>query len=143
MSTSTSATAPAPKPRRGRPPLNRRAPLTPTSSQEITRKQNRLAARRFRARKEAYWAALSVQVEDLEQKNKDLKDEVANLREERLGLRDGMLEHGKCGCNVVEEYLKYLEEETKRIGKRRDKNVDEQEKLNEERKKKIVNEEAS
>ncbi|KAH7384405.1 hypothetical protein DE146DRAFT_760175 [Phaeosphaeria sp. MPI-PUGE-AT-0046c] len=129
VSTCASGSAPAPKPRRGRPPLYSRSPSTPTSSQEVTREQNRLAARRFRARQEAYMATLNTQVEDLELKNKDLKDEVAKLREERLGLRDGMLEHGKCGCDVVE---KYLVEETKRIGKSKYVDFDEQEELDKE-----------
>lgn len=90
--TPTPAPASAPKPRRGRPPKYSR-PLESTSSQDMAREQNRLAAQRFRGQREAYLNAVRVEAEDLEVVNKDLKNQIARLREEKLQLRGGMLDH--------------------------------------------------
>ncbi|KAI8048166.1 uncharacterized protein B0P05DRAFT_564754 [Gilbertella persicaria] len=89
-----------------RPP----APLTPPSATSDTppRKQrkkllekNREAAYRCRQKKKKWIHDLEEKSVTFENRNKELQEQVSQLREESIYLRNLLLTHGNCDCEVV------------------------------------------
>jgi len=67
--------------------------------------KNRVAAHKCRQRKKEYINGLEGRARDFSNKNKLLKENVALLREEVLGLKNEVLRHAGCGFWAVDEYL--------------------------------------
>lgn len=79
---------------------------TPTnSSPKKQRKKllekNREAAYRCRQKKKKWVNDLEARSDSMEYKNKELQEQVARLREESIYLRNLLLAHGNCDCDVV------------------------------------------
>lgn len=86
-----------------------RAPLTPTTPTDSPPKKqrkkllekNREAAYRCRQKKKRWVNDLEERSESAEHRNKELQDQVSQLREESIYLRNLLLTHGNCDCDVV------------------------------------------
>ena len=83
-------------------------PTPPDSSDSPPKKQrkkllekNREAAYRCRQKKKRWVNDLEERSENMEIKNKELQEQVAQLREESIYLRNLLLTHGNCDCDVV------------------------------------------
>jgi hypothetical protein len=93
------------------------APLTPPLQNNDTQREvdeeppkkqrkkllekNREAAYRCRQKKKRWVNELEEKSENMEHKNKELQEQVAQLREESIYLRNLLLTHGNCDCDVV------------------------------------------
>lgn len=83
-------------------------PTPPATSDSPPKKQrkkllekNREAAYRCRQKKKRWVNDLETKSEHMEVKNKELQEQVAQLREESIYLRNLLLTHGNCDCDVV------------------------------------------
>ncbi|KAI8639564.1 hypothetical protein BD408DRAFT_445844 [Parasitella parasitica] len=94
-------------------------PLTPPSPSRDTipkkhRKKllekNREAAYRCRQKKKRWINSLEERSQTAETKNRELQDLVLQLREESIYLRNLLLTHGNCECDVVQAYLRRTSE---------------------------------
>ncbi|KAF2259414.1 hypothetical protein CC78DRAFT_585985 [Lojkania enalia] len=103
-----------PKRKRGRPKsqpqvsqayTSEGVPFTITSARQNHLEKNRVAAHKCRQRKKAYIEGLESRAREYSGKNKALKENVAMLREEVLGLKNEVLRHAGCGFWAVDEYL--------------------------------------
>lgn len=63
--------------------------------------KNREAAYRCRQKKKRWLQDLEDNFEISERKNKELQESVSQLREESIYLRNMLLTHGNCDCQVV------------------------------------------
>ncbi|KAF2732640.1 hypothetical protein EJ04DRAFT_306583 [Polyplosphaeria fusca] len=106
--------APQPKRKRGRPKAQPQTveaftqdgvPVQVTSARQNHLEKNRVAAHKCRQRKKVYIDSLELRARDFSSKNKILKENVALLREEVLGLKNEVLRHAGCGFWAVDEYL--------------------------------------
>ncbi|CEP07994.1 hypothetical protein [Parasitella parasitica] len=95
-------------------------PLTPPSPARETlpkkhRKKllekNREAAYRCRQKKKQWINSLEERSQTAETKNRELQDLVLQLREESIYLRNLLLTHGNCECDVVQAYLRRTSEQ--------------------------------
>ncbi|CAO3699906.1 unnamed protein product [Rhizopus stolonifer] len=68
--------------------------------------KNREAAYRCRQKKKRWLQDLEDNFEVSERKNKELQESVSQLREESFYLRNILLTHGNCDCQVVQDYLR-------------------------------------
>ncbi|KAG2201040.1 hypothetical protein INT46_004366, partial [Mucor plumbeus] len=100
--------------------LSSQIPLTPSSSTRDTlpKKQrkkllekNREAAYRCRQKKKKWVNNLEERSQIAETKNRDLQEQVSQLREESIYLRNLLLTHGNCECDVVQAYLRRTSEQ--------------------------------
>jgi hypothetical protein len=94
--------------------LSSQIPLTPSSSTRDTlpKKQrkkllekNREAAYRCRQKKKKWVNNLEERSQIAETKNRDLQEQVSQLREESIYLRNLLLTHGNCECDVVVSFF--------------------------------------
>lgn len=92
-------------------------PTPPSSADSPPKKQrkkllekNREAAYRCRQKKKRWVNDLETKSEHMEIKNKELQEQVAQLREESIYLRNLLLTHGNCDCDVVQTYLRRTSE---------------------------------
>lgn len=85
----------------GEPPKKQRKKLL---------EKNREAAYRCRQKKKRWVNELEEKSENMEHKNKELRDQVTQLREESIYLRNLLLTHGNCDCDVVQTYLRRTSE---------------------------------
>ncbi|KAF4333299.1 transcription factor atf1 [Fusarium beomiforme] len=67
--------------------------------------RNRRAAAKCRARKQDQHDALSAQVEELRNRNKELSDCCNELRETVIQLKTEVLRHGDCNCTLIQLYI--------------------------------------
>lgn len=67
--------------------------------------KNREAAYRCRQKKKKWVNDLEERSEKAEHQNKELLEQVAQLREESIYLRNLLLTHGNCDCDVVVKYF--------------------------------------
>lgn len=95
-------------------------PLTPPSPSRDTlpKKQrkkllekNREAAYRCRQKKKKWVNSLEERSQSAEAKNRELSEQVSQLREESIYLRNLLLTHGNCECDVVQAYLRRTSEQ--------------------------------
>ncbi|KAK4510810.1 uncharacterized protein ATC70_005244 [Mucor velutinosus] len=95
-------------------------PLTPPSPTRDTlpKKQrkkllekNREAAYRCRQKKKKWVNSLEERSQSAEAKNRELSEQVSQLREESIYLRNLLLTHGNCECDVVQAYLRRTSEQ--------------------------------
>ncbi|KAF2107713.1 hypothetical protein BDV96DRAFT_505843 [Lophiotrema nucula] len=103
-----------PKRKRGRPKAQPQVveaytqdgvPFQVTSARQNHLEKNRVAAHKCRQRKKVYIEGLEGRAREFSAKNKILKDNVAQLREEVLELKNEVLRHAGCGFWAVDEYL--------------------------------------
>ncbi|KAF2853845.1 hypothetical protein T440DRAFT_476476 [Plenodomus tracheiphilus IPT5] len=103
-----------PKRKRGRPKAQPQMveaytadgfPFQVSSARQSHLEKNRVAAHKCRQRKKEYINGLEGRARDFSNKNKMLKENVAMLREEVLGLKNEVLRHAGCGFWAVDEYL--------------------------------------
>lgn len=80
-------------------------PFQVSSARQSHLEKNRVAAHKCRQRKKEYINGLEGRARDFSTKNKMLKESVAMLREEVLGLKNEVLRHAGCGFWAVDEYL--------------------------------------
>lgn len=89
-------------------------PLTPPSPTRdaLPKKQrkkllekNREAAYRCRQKKKKWVNSLEERSQSAEAKNRELSEQVSQLREESIYLRNLLLTHGNCECDVVVSFL--------------------------------------
>lgn len=80
-------------------------PIQISSSRQSHLEKNRVAAHKCRQRKKEYINGLEGRAREFSSKNKILKENVAMLREEVLGLKNEVLRHAGCGFWAVDEYL--------------------------------------
>ncbi|KAL5117015.1 hypothetical protein ACEQ8H_005101 [Pleosporales sp. CAS-2024a] len=80
-------------------------PFQVSSARQSHLEKNRVAAHKCRQRKKEYINSLEDRARDFSSKNKALKENVAMLREEVLGLKNEVLRHAACGFWAVDEYL--------------------------------------
>ncbi|KAG2231226.1 hypothetical protein INT48_009270 [Thamnidium elegans] len=97
---------------------SRAPPTPPTSNDSPPKKQrkkllekNREAAYRCRQKKKKWVNDLEERSESAEHRNKELQDQVSQLREESIYLRNLLLTHGNCDCDVVQTYLRRTSEQ--------------------------------
>lgn len=92
-------------------------PLTPPSPtrDNFPKKQrkkllekNREAAYRCRQKKKKWVNNLEERSQTAETKNRDLQEQVSQLREESIYLRNLLLTHGNCECDVVVSFFSLL-----------------------------------
>lgn len=95
-------------------------PLTPPSPTRdaLPKKQrkkllekNREAAYRCRQKKKKWVNSLEERSQSAEAKNRELSEQVSQLREESIYLRNLLLTHGNCECDVVQAYLRRTSEQ--------------------------------
>ncbi|CAG8443566.1 4121_t:CDS:2 [Diversispora eburnea] len=67
--------------------------------------RNRIAASKCRQKKKAAMEDLMSKSDSLETDNNLLKTRVNELREELLSLKDQLLRHENCSCNIIQEYI--------------------------------------
>ncbi|RHZ89891.1 hypothetical protein Glove_9g94 [Diversispora epigaea] len=67
--------------------------------------RNRIAASKCRQKKKAAMEDLMSKSDSLETDNNVLKNRVNGLREELLSLKDQLLRHENCSCNIIQEYI--------------------------------------
>ncbi|KAI9266140.1 hypothetical protein EDC94DRAFT_602927, partial [Helicostylum pulchrum] len=99
-----------------RAPITPITPITPTSSPPKRQRKkllekNREAAYRCRQKKKKWVNDLEERSENAEHRNKELQDQVSQLREESIYLRNLLLTHGNCDCDVVQTYLRRTSEQ--------------------------------
>jgi len=103
-----------PKRKRGRPKAQPQMveaytrdglPFQVTSARQNHLEKNRVAAHKCRQRKKTYIEGLEGRAREFSGKNKILKENVAQLREEVLELKNEVLRHAGCGFWAVDEYL--------------------------------------
>ncbi|KZM28132.1 uncharacterized protein EKO05_0001144 [Ascochyta rabiei] len=80
-------------------------PFQVSSARQSHLEKNRVAAHKCRQRKKEYIGGLEGRAREFSAKNKALKESVAILREEVLGLKNEVLRHAGCGFWAVDEYL--------------------------------------
>lgn len=80
-------------------------PFQVSSARQSHLEKNRVAAHKCRQRKKEYIGSLEGRAREFSSKNKALKENVAMLREEVLGLKNEVLRHAGCGFWAVDEYL--------------------------------------
>lgn len=80
-------------------------PFQVSSARQSHLEKNRVAAHKCRQRKKEYINGLEGRAREFSQTNKVLKENVAMLREEVLGLKNEVLRHAGCGFWAVDEYL--------------------------------------
>ncbi|KAF2822937.1 hypothetical protein CC86DRAFT_372721 [Ophiobolus disseminans] len=80
-------------------------PFQVSSARQSHLEKNRVAAHKCRQRKKEYINGLEGRAREFSSKNKALKENVAMLREEVLGLKNEVLRHAGCGFWAVDEYL--------------------------------------
>lgn len=80
-------------------------PFQVSSARQSHLEKNRVAAHKCRQRKKEYINGLEDRARQFSAKNKALKENVAMLREEVLGLKNEVLRHAGCGFWAVDEYL--------------------------------------
>ncbi|KAH9861480.1 hypothetical protein J1614_011227 [Plenodomus biglobosus] len=80
-------------------------PFQVSSARQSHLEKNRVAAHKCRQRKKEYINSLEGRAREFSNKNKLLKENVAMLREEVLGLKNEVLRHAGCGFWAVDEYL--------------------------------------
>ncbi|GAB5585682.1 hypothetical protein Unana1_00582 [Umbelopsis nana] len=68
--------------------------------------RNRVAASKCRQKKKAWVNELEQTSEKVVEDNKRLNDMVIQLKEEAMFLKNQLLAHGTCNCDVVKQYLK-------------------------------------
>jgi len=68
--------------------------------------RNRIAAAKCRQKKKQAQESLQQQASDLTQKNTTMHSLVNDLREEALKLKNQLLAHSTCNCNVIQEYVR-------------------------------------
>ncbi|KAG1122470.1 hypothetical protein G6F42_011446 [Rhizopus arrhizus] len=95
-------------------------PLTPPSQTKdiLPKKQrkkllekNREAAYRCRQKKKKWVNSLEERSHSAEARNRELQEQVTQLREESIYLRNLLLTHGNCECDVVQAYLRRTSEQ--------------------------------
>lgn len=90
-------------------------PPSPTNQPKNQRmkllEKNREAAYRCRQKRKKWVHSLEVKSESAEKRNKELQDQVSHLREESIYLRNLLLTHGNCDCDVVQAYLRRTSEQ--------------------------------
>ncbi|KAG2210221.1 hypothetical protein INT47_003206 [Mucor saturninus] len=89
-------------------------PPTDTPPKKQRRKlleKNREAAYRCRQKKKKWVNDLEERSESVEHKNRELQEQVARLRDESIYLRNLLLTHGNCDCDVVQTYLRRTSEQ--------------------------------
>jgi len=80
-------------------------PFQVSSARQSHLEKNRVAAHKCRQRKKEYINSLEGRAREFSSKNKALKENVAMLRDEVLGLKNEVLRHAGCGFWAVDEYL--------------------------------------
>jgi hypothetical protein len=80
-------------------------PFQVSSARQSHLEKNRVAAHKCRQRKKEYINGLEGRAREFSSKNKALKENVAMLREEVLGLKNEVLRHAGCDFWAVDEYL--------------------------------------
>ncbi|KAF2134943.1 hypothetical protein P153DRAFT_362655 [Dothidotthia symphoricarpi CBS 119687] len=80
-------------------------PFQVSSARQSHLEKNRVAAHKCRQRKKEYIGGLEGRAREFSTKNKQLKENVAMLREEVLSLKNEVLRHAGCGFWAVDEYL--------------------------------------
>lgn len=80
-------------------------PFQVSSARQSHLEKNRVAAHKCRQRKKEYINGLEGRAREFSAKNKALKENVAMLRDEVLGLKNEVLRHAGCGFWAVDEYL--------------------------------------
>lgn len=65
-----------------------------------------LSASKCRQKKKAWMQELESRSDEITNRNKALHMLVANLKEEVLMLKDQLLAHRGCGCNVIQQYVR-------------------------------------
>lgn len=80
-------------------------PFQVSSARQSHLEKNRVAAHKCRLRKKEYINGLEDRARQFSTRNKALKENVAMLREEVLGLKNEVLRHAGCGFWAVDEYL--------------------------------------
>ncbi|CBY02333.1 hypothetical protein IAQ61_006916 [Plenodomus lingam] len=112
--TNTNTNPQPPKRKRGRPKSQPQMvdaftadgfPFQVSSARQSHLEKNRVAAHKCRQRKKEYINGLEGRAREFSNKNKMLKESVAMLREEVLGLKNEVLRHAACGFWAVDEYL--------------------------------------
>ncbi|KAI7903337.1 uncharacterized protein BX663DRAFT_508263 [Cokeromyces recurvatus] len=84
---------------------------SPTKQRKKLLEKNREAAYRCRQKKKKWINSLEEQSYIAETKNRELQEIVAHLREESIYLRNLLLTHGNCDCEVVQAYLRRTSEQ--------------------------------
>lgn len=69
------------------------------------RERNRMAATRCRAKTKAVNMQLEEADQTISDRHSSLAAEVAALREQVVGLRTQLLEHGDCDCTPIQQYI--------------------------------------
>ncbi|KAI5460153.1 hypothetical protein BGZ63DRAFT_406098 [Mariannaea sp. PMI_226] len=72
---------------------------------ERVRQQNRVAANKFRAKKNKSIQSLQVQEETLRKEHERLKSEVSKLRYDVTELKSCLLLHSQCDCTLIQDYI--------------------------------------
>ncbi|RFU80463.1 bzip transcription factor domain-containing [Trichoderma arundinaceum] len=88
------------KPRRTKTPQEQEA------SRARIREKNRVAADKCRGRQRIAAEKLSSKHDMLEDQNRQLSQMMKDLVAERIVLKNMLLEHGNCGCELIENYLR-------------------------------------
>jgi len=79
---------------------------TPEEKRSRLLERNRVAAAKCRQKKKQAQESLQQQASDLTQKNTTMHSLVNDLREEALKLKNQLLAHSTCNCNVIQEYVR-------------------------------------
>ncbi|GBC07051.1 hypothetical protein RclHR1_07200009 [Rhizophagus clarus] len=79
---------------------------TPEEKRARLLERNRIAAAKCRQKKKQAQESLQQQASDLTQKNTTMHTLVNDLREEALKLKNQLLAHSTCNCNVIQEYVR-------------------------------------
>jgi len=79
---------------------------TPDEKRSRLLERNRIAAAKCRQKKKQAQESLQQQASDLTQKNTTMHSLVNDLREEALKLKNQLLAHSTCNCNVIQEYVR-------------------------------------
>ncbi|KAK4085102.1 transcriptional regulator family: bZIP [Trichoderma aggressivum f. europaeum] len=99
-SSSTEEGSVAKRPRRTKTPQEQEA------SRQRIREKNRVAADKCRGRQRVAVEKLSSRHDALEEENRQLSQIMKDLVAERIVLKNMLLEHGGCGCELIENYLR-------------------------------------
>lgn len=70
------------------------------------REKNRIAADKCRGRQRIAMERLNMKHDSLEYENQQLTKMAKDLIAERIVLKNMLLEHGNCGCELIENYLR-------------------------------------
>lgn len=70
------------------------------------REKNRIAADKCRGRQRVAMERLNLKHDALEYENQQLTQMMKDLVAERIVLKNMLLEHGNCGCELIENYLR-------------------------------------